>query len=146
MMTVGEVSRPVRMDLEEGKIREFARAVQADVGDLITSEGAVRIPATFLTTLLFHEDPATVVAAMGMDATRVLHAEQEYEFHGPPPVAGTTLFATSRVANSYEKQGSRGGLLRFAIRETEFHDSEGRLVATARMTSVEPATPAAASA
>ena len=38
-----------------------------------------------------------------MDQSRGMHAEQEYIFHGPPPVAGDRLVGTSRIAEIHEK-------------------------------------------
>jgi len=70
-----------------------------------------------------------------------MHAEQEYVFHGPPPRAGTTLTAQSRITEIYQKQGRRGGTLTFAVMVTEYRDETGRLVAEARLTGVETAQP-----
>lgn len=127
---VGATGEPFVMDLEAGKIREFARAVRS------SDEGPV-IPPTFLTTAMFWQagdaDPWPAVA---MDQRRGLHAEQEFEFHGPPPRAGQRLVGTSRVTEVYEKQG-RNGTLTFATMVTEFRDEAGNLVATATMTGVE---------
>jgi hypothetical protein len=39
--------------------------------------------------------------AVELDQKRGMHAEQEYVFHGPPPRAGTTLTAQSRIADIY---------------------------------------------
>ena len=127
---VGTTGEPFVMDLEAGKIREFARAVRS------SHEGPV-IPPTFLTTAFFWQtgesDPWTAVA---MDQGRGLHAEQEFVFHGPPPRAGQRLVGTSRVTEVYEKQG-RNGTLTFAVMVTEFRDEAGTLVATATLTGVE---------
>jgi hypothetical protein len=125
---VGTTGEPFVIDLEAGKIREFARAVHS------SDEGPV-IPPTFLTTAIFWEtsDPWKAVA---MDQSRGLHAEQEFVFHGPPPRAGQRLTGTSRVTEIYEKQG-RNGTLTFAVMVTEFRDGSGTLVATATLTGVE---------
>ena len=127
---VGTTGEPFVMDVEAGKVREFARAVRS------SNEGPV-IPPTFLTTMAFWQtdgsDPWTAVA---MDQSRGLHAEQEFVFHGPPPRAGQRLVGTSRVTEVYEKQG-RNGTLTFAVMVTEFRDGSGALVATATLTGVE---------
>jgi hypothetical protein len=127
---VGTTGEPFVMDLEAGKIREFARAVRS------SHEGPV-IPPTFLTTAFFWQtgasDPWTAVA---MDQSRGLHAEQEFVFHGPPPRAGLRLVGTSRITGVHEKQG-RNGTLTFAVMVTEFRDEAGTLVATATLTGVE---------
>ncbi len=125
---VGATGAPFVMDIEAGKVREFARAVRS------SNEGPV-VPPTFLATAIFWET-ADPWAAVKMDQSRGLHAEQEFEFHGPPPRAGQRLTGTSRVTSVYEKQG-RNGTLTFAVMVTEFHDESGRLVATATLTGVE---------
>jgi hypothetical protein len=133
---VGTAGEPFVMDLEAGKVREFARAVRSSDSAYLDQPAPV-IPPTFLTTAFFWQtgdsDPWEAVA---MDQSRGLHAEQEYVFHGPPPRAGQRLTGTSRVTEIYEKQG-RNGTLTFAVMVTEFRDASGRLVAEAKLTGVE---------
>jgi hypothetical protein len=59
----------------------------------------------------------------------MLHVEQEYVFHGPPPQVGVVLTGTSRIAATWEREGRRGGNMMFASVTTEFRDEAGRLVA-----------------
>jgi MaoC dehydratase-like protein len=133
---VGTTGEPFVMDLEAGKIREFARATRSEHPAYLTDRTPV-IPPTFLTTAFFWQtgdsDPW---AAVAMDQSRGLHAEQEFEFHGPPPRAGDRLTGTSRVTRIYSKPG-RNGPLTFAVMVTEFRAADGRLVATATLTGVE---------
>lgn len=129
------------LDLEPGKVREFARAVHADLDDLAGPDGSLMIPPTFLTTTNFAEEAEEIADELGFDLDRMLHAEQEYEFHGTPPCAGTRLWASSRIEGRFEKEGRRGGQMHFAVRVTEFRDAAGDLVATARMTAVQTQTP-----
>lgn len=129
------------VDLEAGKVREFARAVHADIDDLTSGNGDLTIPATFLTTTNFAEGAEAIADEIGFDLHRMLHAEQEYHFYGAPPQAGTRLWASSRIEDRFEKKGRRGGLMHFAVRVTEFRDAAGDVVATARMTAVETQAP-----
>jgi hypothetical protein len=137
----GTEGTPFRMDVERGKIREFARAVRSTDPAYLDAEQAVA-PPTFLTTTFFWQaegsDPWPAVA---MDKQRGLHAEQEYTFFGPPPRAGTRLTCRSRIGEIYTKQGRRGGEMTFVVQYTDFHDETGRLVAQAKMTGVETARP-----
>jgi hypothetical protein len=134
---------PFEMDIERGKIREFAKAVRSAHPEHRHGDRPV-VPPTFLTTMFFWEeanpgsDPWEQVK---MSQERGMHAEQEFVFHGPPPRAGDRLFCTSRIDSIYEKQGRRGGTLEFAVKVTEFHDEAGTLVAEARMTGVETSKP-----
>ncbi len=131
---LGATGAPFLLDVERGKIREFARATFAPVP---TEERPVA-PPTFLTTA-FHwqsadSDPWEQVR---MDPARGLHAEQEFVFHGSPPRAGDRLTGTSRIEEVYDKTNRSGKTLTFVVMVTEFRDGEGRLVAQARLTGVE---------
>ena len=136
-----EGSEGVQFELviERGKVREFARAVQALDPAYVTGDTPV-IPPTFLTTSFFwqeHVEGANPWERVGMSQERGMHAEQEYVFHGPPPRAGTRLTCRSRIDRIYEKSGKRGGKLTFALMITEFRDESGKLIAEARLTGVE---------
>ncbi len=136
----GAIGEPFEVDIERGKIHEFARATLAQHTAYFTREPVS--PPTFLTTMFFWEaliDGSSPWPLVQMDPKRGMHAEQEYIFHGPPPTAGTRLFAKSRIDRIYEKRGRRGGALTFVEMVTEFRDADGTLVAEAKMTAVEPA-------
>lgn len=140
---LGVEGAPFELDVERGKVREFARAVRATDRAYFDGEQPVA-PPTFLTTTFFWEhdvDGANPWHAVKMDQRRGMHAEQEYVFFGPPPRAGTRLYCRSRISEVYEKQGRRGGTLRFAVMVTEFRDAAGKLVAEAKMTGVETERP-----
>ena len=126
------------MDVERGKVLEFARATHAP-GDPYLLDERPPIPPTFLTTARFWESDSPWPRA-GLDPRRVLHAEQEYIFHGPPPHAGTRLHCESRIEKVFVKEG-RTGPLKFAVMVTEFRDKTGELVAEARMTGVQTPIP-----
>jgi hypothetical protein len=136
---LGLEGKPFALDVERGKVREFARAVRATDPAFFDGEQPIA-PPTFLTTMFFWEkdvDGSNPWHALGMDERRGMHAEQEYVFHGPPPRAGDRLTARSKITEVYEKQGRRGGTLTFCVMVTEFRDASGRLVAEARLTGVE---------
>ena len=127
---LGATGTPFVLEVERGKLREFARATYGEPGD--TS------PPTFLTTA-FHwqsgdSDPWDRVQ---MDPSRGLHAEQEFVFHGPPPKVGDRLIGTSRITEIYDKTRSSGGTLTFVVMVTEFRDEAGTVVAEAKLTGVE---------
>ena len=137
---VGLRGKPFEMPVELGKVREFARAVMAEVPP--ATESAAISHATFLVTQAFWSDD-DMVSLLGFDLDRLLHAEQEFIFEGPPPSAGSRLYGQSSVTDVYEKTGRRGGTMNFAVVTTEFRDASGRLVATSRSTGVETGQPAA---
>jgi hypothetical protein len=140
------------MEVELGKIREFARATKSANPDYLAAERPVS-PATFLMTSGFWSNGAGVpwedIAGFEeIDLGRVLHGGQEFVFHGEPPRAGTRLVGRSRVTADYTKEGRRGGTLRVLEVVHEFRTPDGRPVVdmknTVIITSRPPATDAAA--
>ncbi|WP_239396866.1 MaoC family dehydratase N-terminal domain-containing protein [Frankia sp. CiP3] len=125
---------PFTMEVELGKIREFARATKSSNPGYLTADVPVS-PATFLATAAFWTGPenAPPMEEIG-DPARILHGEQEFVFHGEPPRAGTRLVGQTRIANSYDKRGKRGGSMRLVELVTEFRTPEGRLVAESKTT------------
>ncbi|MBW3667896.1 MAG: MaoC family dehydratase N-terminal domain-containing protein [Actinobacteria bacterium] len=125
--------------LERGKFREFALATKAESVAHFTDDPVM--PATFLTVarLMWEPKDQNPMAGAGLDRRRVLHGEEEYAFHGPPPRAGQTLTVESRLDEQWEKTGKRGGVMRFVRVLTEFRDETGALVAEQRSTAIETA-------
>jgi hypothetical protein len=127
------------MLVEQGKIREFAAATRPDgPGEPAYHGPDAVVPPTFLVSGALWAPPDARVE-VGFDRRRLLHGEQEYVFHGPPPRAGQTLTARDRIENRYEKPGKRGGTMRFAVVVTEYRADDGTLVAEARATYIETA-------
>jgi acyl dehydratase len=120
--------------VERGKIAEFARAVLNDSPEHSKADAVA--PPTFPQTLSFwRARQAAPRGGGGRDMRRVLHGEQEFEYIRPLR-AGDVLTATSRVVDEYEKEGKRGGTMRFVVSETEFRDQGGDVVAYSRGTSI----------
>jgi hypothetical protein len=123
--------------VERGKIAEFARAV-LNTSEEHSKPDAVA-PPTFPQTLAFwrmrQPRPAGGGGGGGRDMRRVLHGEQEFEYVRPLR-AGDVLTATSKVVDEYEKEGKRGGTMRFVVSETQFRDQTGEIVAYSRGTSI----------
>lgn len=139
---VGTIGETFELDVERGKVREFATATRSSNPAYLERETPVA-PPTFLTVTNFWQPAAgNPWSAAELDSKRVLHAQQEYEFFGPPPSAGTRLRCTSRIEDMYVKEGRRGGAMTFVIMVTDFVDEQGVLVARATMTGVETARPA----
>jgi hypothetical protein len=124
---------PFAMPVEHGKVREFVIATRGDQARF--AEGDHAVPPTFLACARLWQDPEQAAVAAG-DMSRLLHAGQEYIFHGPPPKVGDHLVGRARITDEYTKVGGKGGELRFTEVTTDFHDQTGRLVATAVTTTV----------
>ena len=126
--------------IETGKVREFASSLGSAVGSLPETDQA-SVPATFLFTAGTFWPPRDPAASsgtgLGLDMNRILHAEEEFVFHGAPPRPGTRLRVSVRQEPPYEKTGARGGRLKFVELVKEFRDDSGQLVAECRSTLVE---------
>ena len=81
------------------------------------------------------KEPTGVAAGSGGGGTG-LHAEQHFEYHRHPR-PGDVLTAETKEGKSWEKQGRRGGLLKFRESITEYRDQSGELVVTARSVGVQ---------
>lgn len=152
--------------VEAGHITQFARAIgdanpiYSDVSYARTTEvGHVIAPPTF-TMASAHFDPNWPLRphpgqpwrgsgrtpsgtseletrnGNGAAAQPVgLHAEQHFEYHRHLR-PGDVLTATERPGDSWEKEGKRGGRMRFTEVITDYHDQDGVLVITARRVGV----------
>jgi hypothetical protein len=122
--------------VERGKISEFARAC-LNVSAAHDGPEAIA-PPTFPQTLSFwrmRQNRPREAGREGMDMRRVLHGEQEFEYLRPLR-AGDVLTTSSRVKDQYEKEGKRGGTMKFVVTETVFKDQHGEIVAYSRGTSI----------
>lgn len=139
---IGRTGAPFRVPIERGKVLEFARAVRAS--DQVEDNRVVT--GTFLTTAGFFWQPAesNPLQPGDLDSQRVLHGEQEFVYHGPPPSSPATLIAQTSIGSVRTREGSRGGTMRLIDIVTEYRDETGALVAESRSTAVETARPPAA--
>lgn len=120
------------------KIREFAIAI-GDQNPIYMDESAAKAagysdivaPPTFLTVVGFKFGPAIVLdPELGLDYTRVVHGEQEFELHRPV-VPGDRLTGTPRIA-SIEARGKN----EFLTYEASITTESGEEVAVVRSTIV----------
>lgn len=127
--------------VERGKISEFARACLNE-SEIFDRPDAVATP-TFPQTTSFWQRRrgGRPRLARPFDPRRLLHGEQEFEYLRPLR-AGDMLTGQTKLKDYYEKEGKRGGVMRFAVFETEFRDANGNVVAYSRGTSIETAKPA----
>ena len=135
----GSTGKPFRMVVEEGKVREFARATKTSNPDYTSGDGPpATSPVTFLASSAFRQGPEhSPFGGTTLNWERLLHGEQEFTFPGPPPGAGTVLTAESRIDRIYDKKGKRGGSMTFVEIVTEYRDESGAVVAESRSTVIE---------
>jgi acyl dehydratase len=134
----GKEYAPFVVTVERGKIKEFARAI----GDLspfylddtigrASEWGDIIAPPTFPTTFRDeHADTGAMLKDLGVDISRILHGEQEFE-QKKPIRPGETYLCRTRIADIYEKAG-RSGPMAFVVRETTVTDGENDIVTVMR--------------
>ncbi|MGH8991637.1 MAG: FAS1-like dehydratase domain-containing protein [Acidimicrobiia bacterium] len=133
----GSTGQPFRVVVEEGKVREFARATRSSNPAYLGQPPATS-PVTFLASSAFWQGPEhSPWGGTTINWERILHGEQEFTFPGPPPAAGTVLTAQARIDRVYEKEGKRGGTMTFVEVVTDYRDGSGTLVAASRSTIIE---------
>ena len=135
----GRRGKPFRVLVEEGKVREFARAVKSS-NSAYVAEGQppATSPVTFLASSVFWQGPdSSPLSGVELNWARILHGEQEFTFPGSPPAPGTELTAQARIDRVFEKEGKRGGTMTFAEIVTEYRDGSGAVVAESRSTLIE---------
>ncbi|MGH9011929.1 MAG: FAS1-like dehydratase domain-containing protein [Acidimicrobiia bacterium] len=134
----GNRGKPFRVVVEEGKVREFARAVKSSNPAYVAESPQSTSPPTFLASSVFWQRPENSPwGDTRPNLQRILHGEQEFVFPGPPPAAGTELTGETRIDRIYEKEGKRGGTMTFVELVTEYRDASGAVVAEARSTIIE---------
>jgi acyl dehydratase len=129
------------------KVAEFATAVGEDNpvffdADVAATKGfpAQLAPPTFTVTQIFRVPREEREERLGanLDYARVLHGEQEFVYKRLP-VVGETLKGTMRISKDFEKEGKRGGSMRFVTYETTYTDDQGEEVLSAYYTLIQTA-------
>jgi len=124
--TAFEPAEPFRMVVEEGKIREFARATASPCAQHLRGEDPIA-PMTFLAShrLWMTDDRHSGWHGIQRDFRYLLHGQEEFTFHGPPPAPGTVLTVRQLIERQYEKRGRRGGTMVFTELVTRFWTGAG---------------------
>jgi N-terminal half of MaoC dehydratase len=123
----GKAYPATRFTIDATRLDAFRRAIGQRGGG---------VPVTFVTAAEFSSFPAIVGdPELALDFSRVVHADQEYEFERPLRV-GETLTVWPRIAQIRAKGGQS-----FLTIETVLSDDDGSVVVTARATMLERGTP-----
>lgn len=139
---VGKEYPPFPVTVERGKIKEFARAI-GDLNPFYLDDrvgaaspwGDIIAPPTFAITFRDEAaDTAVLLRDLGVDISRVLHGEQEFELLGPI-MPGQTYLCRRRIVDIYEKAG-RSGPMAFVVSETTVTDRAGEIAAILRHVTV----------
>jgi len=129
-------------EVEKGRLRFFAKAI-GETDPVYFDDDAARaagyralpVPPTFLMCLESEgRNPQAIVEdVMGFDLGRILHAEQEFNYHRMA-YAGDVLTFDTRIVDVYEK---KGGALQFVVQETRVSNQDGEHVADIRSSLVQ---------
>lgn len=138
-VVIDEVSFPV----EEGKIREFAIAVDDPdpiyrdrAAALAAGHPAVPAPPTFVVVAGHWRDQAVMVERLGLDVRRVVVGETGWEYLCPI-YAGDRLEAARVVESVTERPGRRGGTMTLIAIVAEFRNQRGEVAVRQRDTVIE---------
>ena len=119
------------VDVEQGKLRFFARAI-GETNPIYIDEAAARAaglpgpaaPPTYAFSLeLDQARPFAILEELGVRIDRVLHGSQRFIYH-TPICAGDRIMLQSIVEDIYEK---KGGALSFIVIRTEATNQRGEL-------------------
>jgi acyl dehydratase len=139
---IGKEYPPFPVTVERGKIREFAQAI-GDANPFYVDErvgrasgwGDVIAPPTFPITFRDEAaDTGALLRDLGVDVSRLLHGEQEFELFRPIR-PGETFLVRTRITDVTEKTG-RSGPMAFVVREIAVTDRANEIVATMRQVTV----------
>lgn len=130
------------IEVERGKIAEFAQAVKA-ADPVYRDRDAARaagyadvpVPPTFSAVGQHWAPKVSVEEDLGVDLKRVLAGGAEWEYLGDI-VAGDVLTVHGRVVDMVEKQGGRGPMT-LIVRENTFVNQRGETVLRLRGTMIE---------
>lgn len=135
------------LPIEQEKVAKFALAVGEEDPVYFDNQAAMEkglpgaiAPPTFTVTQIFQvprEERETRLGS-GLEYSRVLHGEQEFVYNRLP-LAGEVLKGTMRISKDFEKEGKRGGTMRFVTYQTRFVDADGEEVLSGYYTLIETA-------
>ena len=139
--------------VEKNKIAEFVAAIAqkddiAHIRDIYRDEEAARkagyesipVPPTFAISFVFWTGGGLlgIINALGVDITKLLHSEEEYEYLGDI-YAGDVITRKMKVVDMFErgKKNRPGWSFFVTVLETEMTNQRGELVLKARTTFME---------
>ena len=140
---IGQSFEPFTFEVDKSKIKELAQAL-GDDNPIFYDDAAAKAaglpgivaPPTFPTLFKMWGEggSASHIKAMGGDILRLLHGEEEYEYHAFI-CPGDVITGQTRVVSIEEKEG-RNGPMDFLKLQTEYRNQRDELVVVARTTIV----------
>ncbi|MBD9516146.1 MaoC family dehydratase N-terminal domain-containing protein [Pseudomonas sp. PDM22] len=139
---IGRSTGVTSSEVEKGRLRFFAKAIGETDPVYFDDEAAraagyptIPVPPSFLMCLESEGRNAQSIVEdiLGFDLGRILHAEQEFDYHRMA-FAGDVLTFDTRIVDVYEK---KGGALQFVVQETRVTNQDGDHVADIRSSLVQ---------
>ena len=132
----GREYQPVTFTVERDRVVQFAEAIGEDAPVFRDPEAAREAgfaeqvaPPTFVAVLqILVSGQAVMDGELGLDYSRVVHGQQEYEWRRPV-VVGEVLTATPRIADIYGLGDNE-----FLVVEADIRDAAGEVVVVGRST------------
>jgi hypothetical protein len=133
---IGHEFAPLTVDVELGRLRQFAKAIGETRPEYIDEAAAqakgwpsVPVPPTLLFGLEMEQpNPWAYLETIGVDIARVLHGEQHLTYHASAWARDRLTFRYS-IADIYDK---RQGALEFVTKSTTVTNQRSELVANLR--------------
>ena len=126
---------PLQVDIERGRLRLFAKAT-GETNPVYLDLDAARqagypdlpVPPSFLGNSIELDipDPLGWAAALGIDTSSTLHAEQSFVYHSMA-FAGDSLTLHRKIKDVYTK---KGGALEFVVKQTDIMRGQELLAVT----------------
>lgn len=122
-----------QLQVEPGRLEFFAKAI-GETDRMYFDDEAARAagysarpaPPTFLFSAgLDSGVMEKALVELGVDLSRILHAEQSFSYHAPV-LAGDTISVEGRISDIYDK---RGGALEFIVMDSSASNQHGGMVA-----------------
>lgn len=135
---IGRILPTAVLEIEKGRLQFFAKTI-GETNPIYYDETAAKAagysslpaPPTFIFAAeLDAETLMPALTKMGVNLSRVLHGEQQFEYFGPV-CAGDTITVQSTFSDIYEK---KNGALEFLVKDSLVKNQHDELVA--KMTSV----------
>ena len=131
---IGKEYPEFTFEVEKGKVKEFARAIEDQSAELHDEKAAkeagfegIALPPTFPTVFAMAGGLMEVMLNdLKLDLARILHGGQQYEYLKPIK-PGDIVTGKVKIADAFEKQG-KSGTMDFIVMETTYTNQNGEKV------------------
>ena len=130
---IGKKYKVSSFEIENGKIRELARAIGDNNPVFYNKDAAVKdgyaglaLPPTFATVFALAGGLMTVVKDLKIDMAKLLHGGQEYQYFAEIK-PGDSVSGETEITGVIEKSG-KGGIMDLVIMETTYYNQDSKKV------------------